>query len=253
MKHGNLRILLVEDNPGDAELLQESLSGAGATLEVVHVTSLEQAAWRLEQGTPVDAILLDLGLPDSSGLATLERAGQAAPHLPILVLTGMDDEGLGIEALRKRCAGLPGEGPDHAAAAGAGDPSRHRAETAGEGAGEERGAVRRWPCKPRRRECGIGTCRPTPSSTPRDGSRCSAIRSGRSSRTSAPGSDSSIPTTRRGLWSWPPPAAAESGTTRSSFACGTRTAITWTSSRGVFPCAARWAASSCGSWGPRSI
>ena len=83
MKHGNLRILLVEDNPGDAELLQESLAGAGATLEVVHVTSLEQAAWRLEQGTPVDAILLDLGLPDSSGLATLERAGQAAPHLPI--------------------------------------------------------------------------------------------------------------------------------------------------------------------------
>ena len=44
-----------------------------------------------------------------------------------------------------------------------------------------------------------------------------------------------------------------SGSMESSVACGTRTAITWASSRGVFPCGARWAAPSCGSWGPTSI
>ena len=51
--------------------------------------------------TSVDAILLDLALPDSEGLATLERANSAAGYLPIIVLTGLEDEAVAIEAVRK--------------------------------------------------------------------------------------------------------------------------------------------------------
>ena len=50
---------------------------------------------------PVDAILLDLSLPDSDGLASLETAVAAAPHLPIVVLTGLEYEALGVQAVRK--------------------------------------------------------------------------------------------------------------------------------------------------------
>ena len=91
----------MEDNPGDADLLQEALAGVDEQLEITHVERLEQAAEYLKQGGPVDAILLDLGLPDSMGMATLERANSAAPHLPIIVLTGLEDEAIGIEAVRK--------------------------------------------------------------------------------------------------------------------------------------------------------
>ena len=101
MSEGVLRILLVEDNPGDADLLQETLAQVDEQLEIAHVERLQQAAEYLKQGGPVDAILLDLGLPDSMGIATLERANAAAPHLPIIVLTGLEDEAVGIEAVRK--------------------------------------------------------------------------------------------------------------------------------------------------------
>ena len=64
------------------------------------------SAWRrpsaqLKQQPAVDVILLDLGLPDSDGLASLEWATRAAPHLPVIVLTGLEDEALGVEAVRK--------------------------------------------------------------------------------------------------------------------------------------------------------
>ena len=63
--------------------------------------SVEQAADHVQQGGPADAILLDLMLPDSNGLATLDRANAIAPQLPIIVLTGLEDESLGVEAVRK--------------------------------------------------------------------------------------------------------------------------------------------------------
>jgi CheY-like chemotaxis protein len=96
-----LHILLVEDNPNDADLLQETLAQVDQKLEIKHVERLQQALEYIKQGVQVDVILLDLGLPDSMGIATLERANSAAPQLPIIVLTGLEDEDVGIEAVRK--------------------------------------------------------------------------------------------------------------------------------------------------------
>lgn len=96
-----IHLLVVEDNPGDADLLQETLAQADEQLVITRVEYLQHALECLKQAGQIDAILLDLGLPDSRGIATLEQANRAAPHLPIIILTGMEDEALGIEAVRK--------------------------------------------------------------------------------------------------------------------------------------------------------
>lgn len=96
-----LQILLVEDNPADADLLQETLAALGEPLQIAHRRRFQEAADYLRQGAPADAVLLDLMLPDSSGLATLDSAVAAAPHLPIVVLTGLDDESLGLAAVQQ--------------------------------------------------------------------------------------------------------------------------------------------------------
>ncbi|MHB0956224.1 MAG: sensor histidine kinase [Pirellulaceae bacterium] len=101
MNDARLHVLLVEDNPYDADLLVEGLAGADGCFDVVHVECLEEAEAYLKQHATVDVVLLDLGLPGSGGLATLERARCAAPHLPMIVLTGLEDEATAIESLRK--------------------------------------------------------------------------------------------------------------------------------------------------------
>ena len=101
MSEDALRILLVEDNPRDADLLQDTLAQIEGQLEITHVERLQQATEFLQQGEQADVILLDLGLSDSMGIDTLEQANGAAPHLPIIVLTGLEDEALGTEAVRK--------------------------------------------------------------------------------------------------------------------------------------------------------
>ncbi len=95
-----LHILLIEDNYADAFLLQESLAQVDHPPNVIHAEKLEDALAYLK-GKSADAILLDLALPDSEGLATLERTNAAADHLPIIILTGLEDEAVGIEAVRK--------------------------------------------------------------------------------------------------------------------------------------------------------
>lgn len=95
----HLRILLVEDNPAEAFLLQESIAQIKNPPEVIHAERLEDALECLKEQI-VDAILLDLALPDSEGLGTLERTNAAAEHLPIIVLTGLEDEAAAIEAVR---------------------------------------------------------------------------------------------------------------------------------------------------------
>jgi signal transduction histidine kinase/CheY-like chemotaxis protein len=96
----SLHILLIEDSSADAFLLQESLSQVDRPPKVIHVEKLDDALAYLNHKT-VDAILLDLALPDSEGLATLERTNTAADYLPIIVLTGLEDEAVAIEAVRK--------------------------------------------------------------------------------------------------------------------------------------------------------
>jgi PleD family two-component response regulator len=92
-------ILLVEDNPGDARLVEILLSEAGTGFEVRHADTLASAVEELDR-SPSDVILLDLSLPDSSGLETVERVRMAVPEMPVVVLSGRDDEETALQALQ---------------------------------------------------------------------------------------------------------------------------------------------------------
>lgn len=95
-----IRVLIVEDNPGDARLLRETLATAGTPRFVVtHVDRLGEALNRLASER-FDVVLLDLHLPDGEGLETFSRAHQNAPAAPIVVLTGLDDEDMAIRAVQ---------------------------------------------------------------------------------------------------------------------------------------------------------
>jgi two-component system cell cycle sensor histidine kinase/response regulator CckA len=95
------RVLLIEDNPGDARLLKEMLSearGGPFCLQWAHSLS---AGLEYLADCDVDVVLLDLSLPDSQGLNSLARLQTRSPQLPIIVLTGLDDEDLAATAVRK--------------------------------------------------------------------------------------------------------------------------------------------------------
>ena len=103
MKPAAVRVLLVEDSPSDAALLQESLlqlsqPGRGE-FQFTLAESWAGAAAHL-QNQSFDVLLLDLSLPDSTGRETFVRARAAAPSLPIVVLTGVTNEAVGLEAVR---------------------------------------------------------------------------------------------------------------------------------------------------------
>jgi diguanylate cyclase (GGDEF)-like protein/PAS domain S-box-containing protein len=95
-----VKVLLVEDNPGDARLLREMLrEPAALSYEVIHRDTMESAAVYLAEDA-ANIILLDLGLPDVQGLEAVRRARNATPHIPIVVLTGLDDEAMAGRALQ---------------------------------------------------------------------------------------------------------------------------------------------------------
>jgi diguanylate cyclase (GGDEF)-like protein/PAS domain S-box-containing protein len=97
------RLLLVEDDPGDARLLREMYNECGADSQhtiLTHVQSLAEAEHWLSKGE-VDIALLDLRLPDAQGLTVVRRAQAAAPRVPLVVLTGLDDELLAAQALHE--------------------------------------------------------------------------------------------------------------------------------------------------------
>ena len=95
------RLLLVEDNAGDARLFREMINELGShTMEVAYAESLSAAEEHLAKHI-VDIILLDLGLPDAQGLGVVRRAQASAPHVPLVVLTGLDDESLAARALQE--------------------------------------------------------------------------------------------------------------------------------------------------------
>jgi PAS domain S-box-containing protein len=93
-----VQVLLVEDSPSDAALLQENLSG-NPNISVNVAKSLREAADFLKSNH-IDAVLLDLTLPDSIGLDSVKWARRICPNLPVVVLTGVDDERTGIAAVR---------------------------------------------------------------------------------------------------------------------------------------------------------
>jgi len=99
MNEGPIEVLLVEDNPGDARLVRESLAEVGSReFHLTHVERLEDALRRLERGR-FDVVLLDLLLQDSQRLGTLMEIHDQAPRVPIVVFTGLEDEVVGLWAL----------------------------------------------------------------------------------------------------------------------------------------------------------
>jgi two-component system, sensor histidine kinase and response regulator len=94
-------VLLVEDNPGDARLIRESLNEAiGEKFDLEITDRLATALRRLSAGG-VDALLLDLALPDSKGRETFSKAKEQAPTVPIIVLTGLGDEALALKMVQE--------------------------------------------------------------------------------------------------------------------------------------------------------
>ncbi len=97
------RILMVEDDPTDARLLEELLVATFVAERVDHADTLEAALDRLrDEAVKLDAVILDLALPDATGLDAVRAVVNAAPELPIVVLTGHDDREMALEALRER-------------------------------------------------------------------------------------------------------------------------------------------------------
>jgi PAS domain S-box-containing protein len=93
------KILLIEDNPWDARLIREMLNRSKSDpFELDCVGHLHAGLTYLDEGRP-DIILLDLGLPDSQGLNTLTKLNDSIMGIPVVVLTGLDDEATGKAAV----------------------------------------------------------------------------------------------------------------------------------------------------------
>jgi diguanylate cyclase len=101
MSEKTIRILLVEDDAGDARWLREMLNGpASCKCDLTHRESMEKAVTHL-LANPVDIVLLDLGLPGANGLDAVRQVHAIAADIPIVVLTGLDDELLAAQALQE--------------------------------------------------------------------------------------------------------------------------------------------------------
>ncbi len=95
-----IHVLLVEDNPGDARLLQEYLrEDSFVNFQFQPAECLAEALTAL-QDKQFDVVLLDLTLPDSAGFETFTALHAQSPMLPFVVMTGLDDENLALQALK---------------------------------------------------------------------------------------------------------------------------------------------------------
>jgi len=100
---GTLQVLLVEDNPGDARLVKELLHEADQTVTMRWESDLESglSVLNMVPSPSLDVLLVDLGLPDSGGMDTIDRITQAAPHLPVVVLTGQQDLDTALASIKR--------------------------------------------------------------------------------------------------------------------------------------------------------
>lgn len=94
-----LTVLLVEDDSDDALLISRALKKSGASVQMYHVRLLAEALALLPT-QPFDLVLLDLSLPDEKGLGTLEKVLQVNNTVPIVVLTGLEDQQLALQAVK---------------------------------------------------------------------------------------------------------------------------------------------------------
>ena len=102
MESAPVKILLIEDEPAQAWLIQNYLSSAVGQIqfEVDCTECLSNGLERLAE-RDIEALLLDLGLPDSAGIDTFKKVEKSFPDLPIVVLTGLEDESLGLQLVQE--------------------------------------------------------------------------------------------------------------------------------------------------------
>src|ERR1035441_8043793 len=100
MDNGTPNVLLVEDNPGDADLVRLRLVEGKSDVHVNCVPRLSDALACLDVETPA-LVLLDLNLPDSHGAETFRRIMQKAPNVPVVILSGQDDDVLALKAVHQ--------------------------------------------------------------------------------------------------------------------------------------------------------
>jgi two-component system cell cycle response regulator len=95
-----IQLLLIEDNAGDRGLIREALGSVEHTrFELTYADRLSTGLAQLARGS-IDIVLLDLSLPDSQGLETLEKTHAQVPDVPIVVLTELEDEALAIKSVQ---------------------------------------------------------------------------------------------------------------------------------------------------------
>jgi diguanylate cyclase (GGDEF)-like protein len=100
MPKQTLNVLLVEDNPGDASLFKTVLAECQAPkFEIIHLESLAEALAHLVKHAP-DVAVLDLGLPDAHGMDAVQKIRGQTPSVPIVVLTSVEDESLGMATVK---------------------------------------------------------------------------------------------------------------------------------------------------------
>jgi len=95
-----LRVLLVEDNAGDIRLIRELIREGSAGFEVEVTGRLAEGSARLARGD-IALVLLDLSLPDSHGIETFQKLHQAVPDIPVIVLSGLSNEAVAVQAVHE--------------------------------------------------------------------------------------------------------------------------------------------------------
>lgn len=100
MNNGHTDVLLIEDNPGDADLVRLRLVESDSGVNINCVDRLADGLASMAKETP-SVVLLDLNLPDSHGADTFRKVLEKAPGVPIVILSGQDDEGLAMKALHQ--------------------------------------------------------------------------------------------------------------------------------------------------------
>ncbi len=101
MTNKPIRVLLIEDNPADSRLIQEFLNGGqDVQFDLVRADRLSVGLKRLQLGG-IDLVLLDLLLPDSQGLETFRQVRTHAPDVPVVIVSGVEDDALAMQAVRE--------------------------------------------------------------------------------------------------------------------------------------------------------
>lgn len=104
MQDNPIKVLVIEDHPGDVRLVQELLGdvkevAGGTAFDLESVDNLSEGLERVSEGG-IDLVLLDLHLPDSQGLETVKRFRAGAPHTAVVVMTSLDDPDVGLDAVQ---------------------------------------------------------------------------------------------------------------------------------------------------------